>query len=118
MKKLDSKYSKKLIDGSRYSIVAIQKSEDTQEAGVIWVPYTFTEHNEESSKEYDKFMKEYHSKHECCPKCGGKQYTTTLIGYILNRDKKDEYKDLNRCFCTACGDVHTAHDRVEIKTKI
>lgn len=27
-------------------------------------------------------------------------------------DRKDEYKDLNRCVCSNCGDVHTTHDRV------
>ena len=33
-------------------------------------------------------------------------------GYILNSDKRDEYKDLNNCVCTECGDRHTAHERV------
>lgn len=80
--------------------------------GYVLAPYILGEHTEESSKQYDIFMREYHSKHECCPKCGNKQHTTTLVGYILNWDKKDEYKDLNRCVCTKCGDNHSAHDRV------
>ena len=34
------------------------------------------------------------------------------MGFILNMNKKEDYKDLNQCECTACGNKHLAHDRV------
>ena len=71
-----------------------------------------SEHSEESLKRYDIFMNEYHSKHEYCPKCGSKEYSSTLVDYILNWGKKDEYKDLNRCVCLNCSDKHSVHDRI------
>lgn len=49
-----------------------------------------------------------------CPKCGSESYSTTLVGYILNMDKKEDYKDKNRCVCQECGDVHTTHDRLSV----
>ena len=57
-------------------------------------------------------MNEYHEKHKHCPKCGSKGYMSTLMGYVLHMDKKDDYKDLNNCTCSDCGDHHTTHDRV------
>jgi transcription elongation factor Elf1 len=60
-------------------------------------------------------MKKYHKEHEVCPKCGHKQHSTTLIGYPLFSDKREEYKDLNSCVCSNCGDKHTAHERISIK---
>lgn len=62
--------------------------------------------------DYDRFMEEYDRNHACCPKCGSIEYMTTLVGYVLNLDKKDEYKDKNRCRCGDCGDTHITHDRV------
>src|SRR4051812_48608203 len=64
---------------------------------------------------YDSFMKEYNKQHMCCPKCGAESHMTTLAGYVLNLDKPEAYKNLNRCDCIACGDVHTAHERVPKK---
>ena len=69
----------------------------------------------EICQDYINFIdndEEYHKQHKYCPKCGGEQHTTTHVGYVLNWDKKDEYKDLNRCVCTKCGDNHSAHDRL------
>lgn len=68
-------------------------------------------------EEYDEFMKQYNLLHECCPKCGETSYMTTLVEYVLDLCKKEEYKDLNRCTCGSCGDVHTIHDRVPKKDK-
>lgn len=33
----------------------------------VFAPYICVEHTEESSKQYDEFMYEYHEQHECCP---------------------------------------------------
>ena len=63
-------------------------------------------------KQYDDFMEEYYKQHECCPKCGSDDHISTLVGYVLNMDRKEEYKDLNKCECLKCGDKHSAHDRV------
>jgi len=57
------------------------------------------------SEIYETFMKEYRIKHEVCPKCGTKSHISTLLGYIFNSSTPDEYKDLNRCTCSNCGDV-------------
>jgi hypothetical protein len=62
--------------------------------------------------EYDKFMKQYHEEHKCCPKCGCEEHLSSLVGYVLNLDKKDEYKDKNSCVCSNCGLKHITHDRV------
>ena len=34
--------------------------------------------------------------------------------YILYTDKLENYKDLNNCTCSSCGDKHTTHERVPI----
>jgi hypothetical protein len=68
---------------------------------------------EEPSKKYKEFVNEYHKKHKCCPKCGGENHTTTLMGFTLIVGKEEEYKDLNKCQCSDCGNIHTVHDRVE-----
>jgi len=89
------------------------KKNDNQ--GLMWVPYIMVEKspNEPPDKEYEEFMTQYEEKHKCCPKCGSLKYSTTLMGYILNMDKKDEYKDKNDCTCLECGDNHIYHDRIE-----
>jgi hypothetical protein len=65
-------------------------------------------------KDYDEFMKMYNKEHKVCPKCGSNKHTSTLMGYIFDNSKPDEYKDLNRCQCTNCGDQHTCHERISI----
>lgn len=63
------------------------------------------------SPEYVEFMSKYRGEHALCPVCGSSGHSSTLVGYILYMDEKQDYKDLNTCVCTTCGDVHTAHDR-------
>lgn len=62
--------------------------------------------------EYTKFVEQYDKNHTACPVCGSENSMQTLVGYIVDMDHKDEYKDLNRATCTDCGNVHTVHDRV------
>ena len=71
------------------------------------------EHTEESLKEYNEFMTNYRIEHECCPKCGSIEHTTTLMGNIKNGNN---YKNLNQCVCVDCLDVHTCHERVKTNT--
>lgn len=91
--------------------------------GFIYAPYIISNKDpNDKNTEYDDFMKEYSYIHKCCPNCGSESHSTTLIAYVLNMDKKDEYKDLNNCKCFSCGNVHITHDRVNqnyiIKEKI
>jgi transcription elongation factor Elf1 len=86
------------------------------EPGYVWIPYVIAETTENKpSEEYNEFMREYELQHKCCPKCGHHECSSTLVGYILYMDKKDEYKDLNKCVCSRCGDRHTTHDRVPLR---
>ncbi len=65
----------------------------------------------EGKKIYREYMDKYKLEHECCPKCGGTEYTTTLVGYVFDHDNPEGYKDENMCVCR-CGDRHIRHDRV------
>ena len=99
----------------------VLKKTNGMQAGLIYAPYICVEVPEGTAKRdpvYDNYMKEYRKNHNACPSCGSTgSYSTTLMGYILNMDKKDEYKNLNRCTCVSCGNVHTAHDRVKKEEK-
>jgi transcription elongation factor Elf1 len=55
---------------------------------------------------------EYNSKRLYCPKCGSSKHMCTMMGFLWNNDKPEEYKDLNKCTCEKCGDKHVYHDRV------
>ena len=65
--------------------------------------------------ETEEFMKSYRKNHMYCPDCGSNEYKTTLIGFPLYLDKKEEYKDMNRCFCLKCGSNHKVHDRISLR---
>ena len=71
----------------------------------------FDEFMKEKRSEYDSFME----KHKCCPKCGSEIYGTTLMAYVLDSSKKEEYNDKNICYCLSCGNTHIHHDRVSEK---
>ena len=61
---------------------------------------------------YNKFMKQYHNLHHCCPKCGYNGYETTLLGYIFNEDNPGDYKNKNQVICTKCGWRGIYHDLI------
>ena len=122
IKKLKSRYSLCEIDPNLYLTFKIRKGPEYKGPSVVYLPYIMEQRSEtdektESDREYDKFKAEYYEKHECCPKCGSDSCMETLVDYILYMDKKDEYKDLNRCTCQECGNTHSRHDRVESRTK-
>lgn len=64
-------------------------------------------------KSINVFIDKYKEHHKYCPKCQSGEYSTTLMGYIVNHDKLDEYKDLNECICTNCGNQHIYHERIK-----
>ena len=88
-----------------------------QESGVVYMNYIPViipaGKDRPSKKEHDDFIQRYNNDHEYCPKCGSNKYSITYVGYILNLDDKESYKDLNRCICSDCGDRHTKHDRLK-----
>lgn len=53
--------------------------------------------------EYYDFMEKYKEAHCCCPKCGSKHLTSTLVGYAFNREHPEEYVDYNSNVCMDCG---------------
>jgi len=121
-KKIKSRYSNKMVSPKGYSTLKIegdgapkqitQEEFENGDRGYLLVPYIMKEHTDESLSDYKKFMSEYHKQHECCPKCGNIPHSTTLVGYVLHSDRREDYKDLNKCMCLVCGDHHTAHERV------
>lgn len=92
---------------------SLEKSNKMKE-GLIYVPYVIKTVTG-PSKEYTAFMKSYHKKHAVCPKCGSIKHSTTLMGYILNMDNKEAYKDLNKCVCSDCNFCCTEHERISKK---
>jgi hypothetical protein len=98
-------YSKK-IDSSKYQTIQINNNTSSYDgsSGVVFLPYIFKEHTEESLLKYNQSAKLYKIEHECCPKCGATEHSSTLVAYIGN--------DLNRCKCFVCGDEHVTHDRI------
>ena len=113
---------KKKIDPSKYGIIEVNPEnapkeltrEEIQngESGIVYVPWVFCEHTDESLNDYKKFMKQYHKEHELCPKCGFTEHITTIFSYPLYDDNRSAYKDQNKCICVRCGDHHIVHDRV------
>ena len=84
--------------------------------GLVNMPYQMVMkqpgERDASDNEYDAFMDQYKIDHAVCPKCGSNQQRTSLIGYVFNRDKKEEYRDRNRCTCMDCGSIHIKHDLI------
>jgi hypothetical protein len=104
---------------SKYSVVSvIDKKEEEFNPGYVYSPYKLVLRTE-PDPEYDKFMKKYYKQHEVCPRCGATEHTSILIGYILNMDKKEDYKkedykDKNNCECSNCGYKNIVHDRISV----
>jgi len=110
---MENKYDNEFVRKQLYDIYGKSKNV-TYEEFLSELDKMVMDFNKQSI-EHDNFKKEYHEKHKLCPKCGTSQHSTTLVAYILNLDKKEEYKDLNSCVCSECGDRHTEHDRINIQ---
>jgi len=111
-KEIKTRYANKTINKNFYSEVKVKPGDEGIGYGYIFAPYVLKEHTEESLTDYNKFMDEYRKLHKLCPKCGVMGHSTTLMGYPLIEGKRDEYKDLNNCVCSNCGNHHTTHERI------
>lgn len=122
MKNIKTNYANKMVNSKFYGEIKIEGSKEPKiltpeefangEQGYIYAPWIMKEHTEESLKDYNEFMAKYRTEHEVCPKCGEKGHSTTLMGYPLHSDRREEYKDLNTCVCSKCKDRHSAHERI------
>ena len=65
------------------------------------------------TNDYDEFMEWYENEHALCPKCGSSEYSTTLVGFLVDFNNLEDYKDLNTCVCVDCKNRHKRHDRVK-----
>ena len=120
--KIDSKYAKQIVK-TKYYCDTIKVDSDASAnserntTGIIYAPFIMCEHTEESLKEYNEFMRRYRELHCCCPVCGSKNYTMTLVGFPLDSSKPEEYKNKNACVCQDCGWKGIAHELVPEKNK-
>lgn len=96
------------LDGKKYRV---HKSEPAS-CDVVYSPFTMTQSSEEENRKSDEFRKKYYEAHKCCPKCGSRNYISTLVGYILDMSKPEEYKDRNSVHCQDCGWRGIYHDLV------
>jgi len=58
----------------------------------------------------EKFYRDYHNNHYCCPNCGSRNFSCTLMGFILDESHPEEYKDRNHVTCHNCGWKGIYHD--------
>ena len=76
---------------------------------IIWR----TEPTDADRQRLKAFLEDYREQHRCCPRCGSDQVSTTFVGYSLDSEHPEDYRDMNvsRCFACDrwCGRVH---DRV------
>ena len=54
---------------------------------------------------------DYYKLHKYCPKCGGDGWSTTLVGYLFDRNRPEDYRDMNRVDCP-CGWHGNYHDLI------
>lgn len=106
-----------VVIGENGEIIIANKIDDpNNKQGYVFCPYVIqVSSKSEPSPEYQEFMKKYGNEHAVCPKCGHIGHSSGLMGYPVNMEKKDEYKDLNKCLCSFCGDKHLAHNRISVK---
>lgn len=106
-------YQDKNIEGD-YEIIASGIPEPKMHPGIFYAPYIplfVTERPMED--EYSTFMRKYDYLHRCCPECGSDSNVQTLVGYVLDLSKKEEYADRNGCTCCSCGWTGIVHELVK-----
>lgn len=59
-----------------------------------------------------KLMREYRENHTYCPECGSCKNHQTLMGYVMDINHPEDFKDLNRVSCIECDWTGTVHDLV------
>lgn len=65
--------------------------------------------HEKGSKE--ELFHRYYSSHKKCPKCGGTNISQTLMGFVMDANNYDAFKDENKCNCK-CGWTGIVHDLI------
>jgi hypothetical protein len=106
-------YCDKFADAD-YEVIATGVPEPKCDSGIIYAPYIpilLTEPRA-MNDEYTLFMNEYNRLHSHCPECGSTSNVQTLLAFILNLSKKEEYVDRNGCTCCGCGWTGIVHDLV------
>lgn len=107
---MENKYDNEFVRKQLYDIFG--KPKGISYEGFADELATMIDEFNKQSIDIDNFKKEYNEKHKLCPKCGAEEYTTTLMAFVVDMDKKESYKDLNDCICRMCKDVHTFHERI------
>lgn len=82
---------------------------------VVYTPWISGEMINEEREKYNQFMIDYHKQHRVCPKCGSRDYRTTLLGFIFDERHPEDYKDKNSCQCNNCGWNGIVHNLVPEK---
>jgi len=57
-----------------------------------------------------RILEDYRKKHTRCPNCGNASTSQTLMGFVLNLDDPDSYRDENNASCRKCGWSGTVHE--------
>ena len=65
------------------------------------------------AKQYEKDY--YNVHHVCCPKCGCDRYSSTYMGFIINHEHPEAFKDSNAVECAECGWSGITHNLVRRK---
>lgn len=59
------------------------------------------------------FYNDYGDEHKCCPKCGSKNVSMTLVGFVFDfLNKPKEYVDKNNAKCQDCKWKGCVHDLI------
>ena len=82
------------------------------EKGIFVPTYNMNTYNN------NDFLERYLNNHKLCPKCGSPSCESTCVGYLVDMNNTDDYKDLNNCRCSNCGDTHTTHERVKNNVQV
>lgn len=67
----------------------------------------------ELRKKASEYRSIYYKKHSACPNCNSDRYSSTLVGYVMDIEYPEKYKDQNRVTCSDCGWKGIYHDLVE-----
>lgn len=53
-------------------------------------------------EQHNRLMEDYRKSHMYCPECGSDRNSQTLMGYVFNLDRPEEFKNENRVTCAEC----------------
>jgi len=70
------------------------------------IPYIIVE-----EKKLKQLLMEYQKNHAACPQCNSTKFRSTYVGYIMDVNHPEKYKDENKISCQ-CGWSGITHDLV------